>query len=203
MTPPRTTTARAVAVGVVMVVLLVASGCSTGSLDEDVQVGAPDAETPVADQPADDDRTTTTSTLRTTTSADTAGHPDQPTYECPLTEVDALMDDAFDLPPQDVDVDAVVAAFDQLATAVPADLAPDVRTLRDAVADVLTRLESLDGQDPMTMGTGQIEQLGAAFAAFDAPEVQAASARLEAFFRTMCPEEMFGGSQSFEPGVPD
>lgn len=203
MTPTRTITARALAVGVATVVLLVASGCTTGSLDEDVQVGAPDAATTVVDPPADDDRTTTTSPLATATSPDTDAEPDQPTDECPLTEVDALMDDAFDLPPQEVDVDAVVAAFDQLATVVPTELASDVRTLRDAVADVLTRLESLEGQDPMTMGTGQIEQLGAAFAAFDAPEVQAASARLEDFFRTMCPDEMFAGSESFESGVPD
>jgi hypothetical protein len=183
--------------------MLVAGACTTQSLDEEVQAGsAADATTSsVVNEPA----TTTELPPPSSTPSDAASDDDSspPAVstdgDCPLDSLSSIMDDAFGADPQQADVGELADVFDQLEQAVPADLVPDLRMLEDAIVPLVEQLQGLEGQDPSTMSTALLGQMEAAFAALDTPQIRAASDRVEAYFRTVCPDYPFDSDEGFEP----
>lgn len=199
-------TKRTAAVGMLVAAMLVVSGCTTRSLDEEVQAGsaADAATTTVASERTDTtDGVTTSSAVREPTSdAEATPETTTPLEEgCPIDEsLVAMMEEAFGDDLEAAQVQRMTVAFELIEQAVPAELAPDVRTLRDGLITLVNQLQWMESQDPTTMTSEQIERTGAVFESLDTPEMNAASERLETYFRTACPGHPINGeSEDFAP----
>jgi hypothetical protein len=199
-------TRRAIAAGMLAAAILAASGCTTRSLDEEVRAGsaADAATTTVAHERTDTtDGVTTSSAVGAPSSGEeTPPETTTPVEDgCPIDEsMTAMMEEVFGDDLQSAAGPRMTEVFDLIEQVVPAELAADVRTLRDGLVMLVNELQWLESQDPTTMTSEQIEQMGAVFERLDTPEMNAASERVEGYFRTACPDHPINGaSEDFAP----
>lgn len=120
--------------------------------------------------------------------------------QCPSASMFAELQQQFGdstgaLPPSA----AMTAVLDVLGQYVPPDLEADFETMRTATTQLLDAIEAA-GPGAATMGPEVADQLTAAIAAIDTPEVNVASQRVEAYFEQVCPQLPWNGEDLEPPG---
>jgi hypothetical protein len=85
---------------------------------------------------------------------------------------------------------------------VPPELEADFEILKQVAIQQLEAFEGVDSLDPSEIPPAQRQRIDEAFARLEDPEVVAAIARFEDYFRTTCPDVDFGtGSVDSDPGA--
>lgn len=201
---------RVVLAALALAVALLAGACSTKTLDVEA------TGTTTTTNRADASATTTSTQLRASTSTTSttstiagpgpAGVPGDATASgstpCPsLEELSALGESMGETP----STDSVIAAFDLLGGYVPADLADDYALMRDALVEFLQAVDAAGGWEADAPLPGTEARVMAALEALSSPDVQAASARVEAHFVQACPwlEDAFAGTDGLLDGAPN